>query len=380
MPWSSQNGGGWKSSGGGPWGQGPGNKGGGNDGDGPNQPDIEDLLKRSQDRLKKAMPGGQKGPPLLGGGLMTVIGLIGAAALLFLMFTVRVLPDEQGVVLRFGKIDRQLGPGIAWRLPYPIEEVYRPKVSNIQKTSIGYLGSEASRFGRNIPNADVSGESLMLTSDENIVDIDFVVQWYIKDASKYLFNIRNPQRTVKDVSESAMREIVGKNRFQTITSENRTPLETAVAKLVQKTLDDYQAGIEIRDVKMLKALPPKDVEEAFKDVNSAKQDQVRYKQQAREYANKVIPEARGDAQAIIERAKAYRDQTVKEAEGEASRFEKVFSEYEKAPEITRKRMFLETMERVISGAENTRRLSGRYRDSRCQNAQGIAAQGCGGGV
>ena len=250
-----------------------------------------------------------------------------------------------------GKIDRQLGQGLAFRWPYPIEEVYRPKVTSIRKTSVGFVGGDSSRFGRPIPAADVQGESLMLTADENIVDIDFVVQWDIKDASNYLFNIQHPERTVKDVSESAMREIIGKNNFQVITSENRVPLQDAVHKLVQKTLDEYNSGINVKNVQVLTALPPPKVKEAFEDVNSAKQDEERLRQQARAYANKVIPEASGEAQAILEAAKAYRDQTVKEAEGEADRFTKVFNEYKKAPEITRKRMFLETMERVLGNTD-----------------------------
>jgi modulator of FtsH protease HflK len=340
MPWSSQNGGsgGWK--GGGPWGQGP--SGGGQ------SPDLEELLKRSQDRLKQAMPGGG-----LSGGFLALIILVGAAVVAFYSFTVSVRPDEQGVVLRFGKYDRQLLPGLNFRWPYPIETVYLPQVTRVNRVEIGMRATPTSSMfgGGSEVVRDVPEESLMLTGDENIVDVDFVLFWRIKDAAAYLFNIQNPQSTVKDVAESAMREIVGQNDIQPILTKNRRETEDAVRNLMQRTLDSYGAGIEVTQVQLQKVDPPSQVIDAFRDVQAARADQERLQNEADAYANRVVPEARGEAQRILQAAQGYKEQTVAEANGRSDRFLKVYEEYAKAPEVTRKRMFLETMERVMGGTD-----------------------------
>ncbi len=349
MPWSSQNGGGgWKSSGGGPWGQGPGHGGGGKGGsDGPNPPDIEELLRRSQDRLKKAMPGGPKGSPLMGGGLPFALVIIAAVAFAaFYAFTVKINADEQGVVLRFGKFERQLPPGLHLRWPYPIEEVLKPKVTREKQLSVGIYRSTSSRFGQTT-GGDIPAESLMLTGDSNIVDIDFDIFWRIQSAEKYLFNVRNPELTVKAVGESAMREIVGKSKIQPLMTKDRVPTELAVKKLMQETLDKYDAGIVITRVKLTKVDPPAQVIDAFRDVQAAEADQKTTINQALVYANKILEEAQGQVDKILASARAYEKQTIAEATGEAARFEKIYAEYKKAPEITRQRMFLETMERVF---------------------------------
>ena len=198
---------------------------------------------------------------------------------------------------------------------------------------------------------DVPEESLMLTGDENIVDVDFVVFWRIKDAQKYLFNIQNPEITVKEVAESAMREVVGKSDIQPLLTGARQKTEQDVQKLMQDVLDHYGAGISVDQVQLQKVDPPTQVIDAFRDVQAARADKERLQNEAGSYANRVLPEARGDAERIMQGARAYREQTVAEATGQTARFLKVYDEYKKAPEVTRKRMYLETMERVLGGTD-----------------------------
>jgi membrane protease subunit HflK len=336
MPWNNQSGGGGGSksggNGGGPWGQGP--TGGGQ------PPDLEEMLKRGQDKVKQVMRGG--GIP---GPLLFLVAIVAGAIIAWQAFTFRVQPDEVGVVLQFGKFVRQEPPGLHFRWPYPVEEVRLPKVTRQNIIEIGM---------RSAPGAavrDERAESLMLTGDENIVDIDFVVFWRIKDAEKYLFNIQNPDITVKDVAESAMREVVGQSEIQPILTQDRQKTEQAVRKLMQQTLDTYGAGIRVDQVKLQKVDPPSEVIDAFRDVQAARADQERLQNEADAYANKIVPEARGDAQRILQAAEGYKQKVVNEAKGDTSRFLQVYDQYKNAPEVTRKRMFLETMERVLSGTD-----------------------------
>jgi membrane protease subunit HflK len=320
---------------GGPWRQRPSG--------GPhNQPNLEELLKRSQDKLKQVMPGGSGLPVSI--IFLLLVGL--SAIVAFYAFTFRVQPDELGVVLYLGKPTRQEPPGLHYRLPYPIEEVYLPKVTRQSIIEIGMRSDAAARNVRNVPE-----ESLILTGDENIVDIHFVVFWRIKDAQKYLFNIQSPEVTVKDVAESAMRDVVGQSNIQPILTGARQKTEQAVQKQMQEVLDHYGAGIIIDQVQLQKVDPPAQVIDAFRDVQAARADQVRLQNEAGSYASRVVPEARGDAERILQAAKAYREQTVAEATGQTARFLKIYEEYKKAPDVTRKRMYLETMERVLGGTE-----------------------------
>src|SRR5438132_1027646 len=251
MPWSNQGGGPWGSGGGGkgPWGSGP-------QPSGPTPPDLEELLRRSQDRLRTVLPGGNLG----GRG----IGLIALAAIAIWGFSgfFRVDPDERGVVLRFGKYDRDVNPGLNYHLPYPIESVLTPKVTRVNRIDIGMRTVEDLRRGTTI--RDVPEESLMLTGDENIVDVDFTVLWLVKPdgTGDYLFNIQQPEGTVKAVAESAMREIVGRSTLQPILT-TRQPVETAVQELMQTTLDKYGAGIQITQVQLQKVDPPAQVIDSF---------------------------------------------------------------------------------------------------------------------
>ena len=332
MPWSNQSGGGGNN---GPWGPRPGGSGG-------QQPDLEDILRKSQDRLRQAMPGG-------GGGWMfpALIALVIAGVVGWFGFLVTVKADQVGIVLRFGEYVRQLPPGLHFRLPYPIEEVELPQVTRLNRVEIGMRSAE----GSGLSVRDVPEESLMLTGDENIVDIDFVVVWKISDAPDYLFKIQNPQGSVKDVSESSMREIIGQSDIEPILTSSRAETEGKVQKLIQRILDGYQAGIEIVEVQLQKVDPPAQVIDAFRDVQAARADEERLQNEAQAYANRIVPEARGEAERILQSAQGYRDRVIAEAKGEAERFEKVLEEYAKAPEVTRKRIFIDTMQEVLSNTD-----------------------------
>jgi modulator of FtsH protease HflK len=344
MPWSNQGGGPWGSGGGsggggggrGPWGQGPQQSGGGS-----TPPDLEELLRRSQDKLRKVLPGGSLG------GRGFVLILIAAVAFWGLSGFFRVQPDELGVVMRFGKYTRDARPGLNYHLPYPVEAVLLPKVTRVNRIDIGMRLVEDLRRGSTV--RDVPEESLMLTGDENIVDVDFSVFWVIKPngASDYLFNIQMPEGTVKAVAESAMREIVGRSDIQPILTGARQNIETRVQELMQKILDDYGAGIQVTQVQLQKVDPPSQVIDAFRDVQAARADLERAQNEAQTYANRVVPEARGRAAQITQSAEAYREQTVAEARGQTARFLSVYEQYKKAPEVTRQRMYFETMERLL---------------------------------
>ncbi|MFZ1106097.1 MAG: FtsH protease activity modulator HflK [Hyphomicrobiaceae bacterium] len=339
MPWNNQSGGGGGGrrggGGGGPWGQGPSG--------GPHQqPDLEELLKRSQDRLKQVIPGG--GAP--SGLVIFIVLLLGVVAVAYYAFFFIVRVDEAGVVLRFGEFDRQVPPGLHFRLPYPIEEVRLPKVTTVNQIEIGFESGRGGRTGRDLPD-----ESLMLTGDENIVVVGFVVRWRIKDAKKYLFNIQKPDETVKEVAESAMREVVGQSEIKPLITEARNKTELEVQKLMQDVLNYYGAGIEIQQVQMQKSEPPPQVIDAFRDVQAAQADKEKYQNEASAYGKKIVAEAKGEADRIELAAKGYRQQAILEAEGQTARFLKVYEQYKKAPDVTRKRLYLETMERVLGGAD-----------------------------
>jgi membrane protease subunit HflK len=278
--------------------------------------------------------------------------LIGALAIWGLSGFFRVQSEELGVVLRFGKHVRTVQPGLNYHLPYPIETVLLPKALRVNTISIGMsLIDDPARRGRTA--RDVPEESLMLTGDENIVDVDFAVLWRIKPdgVGDYLFNIQNPEGTVKAVAESAMREVVGRSLIQPILTGARTTNEQGVQELMQKTLDNYGAGIQITQVQMQKVDPPAQVIDSFRDVQAARADSERLQNEAQTYANRVIPDARGRAAQILQVAEGYREQAVAEAIGQSSRFQKVYDEYKKAPDVTRQRIYLETMERILGGSE-----------------------------
>lgn len=335
MPWSNQGGGGdgggpWGSSGGGngsggPWGQGP--RGGRPPG---TPPDLEDIIRRGQDRLKSIIPGGGGANPVFIGIL--VIGLM---VLWGFKAVYTVQPDELGVELRFGKPKDEVSqPGLHFHW-WPVETV--EKVNTAEKLmNIGGSG----RTGGN-------SSGLMLSGDQNIVDVQFSVAYQVVDPAANLFNVSNPDDMVRQVAESAMREVVGKRPAQDVFRDDRTGIAAEVRSTVQNTLDEYGAGLTINAISIEDAAPPREVADAFDEVQRAEQDEDRFVEEANQYSNQKLGQARGEAAQVREDAAAYKDRVVQEAEGEAQRFISVYNEYAKAPDVTRKRIFLETMEKVL---------------------------------
>ena len=326
--------------GGSPWGAPPSGRNGSGRG-GQKPPNIDEVIKKIQDLISKLIPGGK-----VGGSKPIILGLVVLIAIWAFSGLYRVLPDEQGVVLRFGKFVSTTQPGLNYHIPYPIETVLTPKVTKVNRIDIGFRA--ASDTGRTAGVDDVSEESLMLTGDENIVNIDFSVFWVIKDAGKFLFKIQSPVETVKAAAETAMREVVAKSRLQPILTEGRSNVENETQDIIQGLLDEYESGIQITQVQTQKADPPDQVIDAFRDVQAARADMERSKNEAEAYQNDVIPRARGDAAKILQEAEAYKKQVVALAEGEASRFLAIYNEYKNAKQVTQERMYLETMERVLA--------------------------------
>lgn len=347
MPWNNQGGGGsggggggWKSGGqggggggggGGPWGQG----GGGNQ-----PPDLEDMLKRSQDRMKQVMDGGGLPAPV-----MLLAAAVATAVIGWYAFTFRVNADEFGVVLRFGEFQRQEPAGLHFRLPFPVDEVKVLKVTDQRIMDIGTRTTSGS--------SNRGDSTMMLTGDENIIDVRFAVFWRIKldQVQNYLFNIAAQENTVREVGESVMREVVGQTQLLSLLTEARTDVQKSVQKRMQEILDGYGAGIKIDQVQLKEVDPPQEVIESFREVQAAAQDRETKIKEAQKYAEQVVPVAKGDADRIKANAQGYRDQTIAEATGQASRFLKVYDEYKKSPDVTRQRLYLETMERVLGGSE-----------------------------
>jgi membrane protease subunit HflK len=349
MPWSNQSGGG---GGGGPWGQRGGSGGpGGPWGSGPQgggsgrPPDLEDIIRRSQDRIRGFMPGGQMG------GRGALIVLLAAIAIWLMTGWYTVRPNEVGINMIFGRYVSTAAEGLRYNFPYPIGSVEKPQVTTRRTVEIGVRAAEAARRTQRA-NAD---ESMMLSGDENIVDIDFSLQWQVDPAkvTDFVFNLQNPDGTVRVVAESAMREVIGRRNIQAILTTDRAAIEAEVKQLTQDTLNHYGAGVEIILVNLQKVDPPVQVIDAFRDVQAARQDQDRVRNEAETYASRIVPEARGEATKIIQAAEGYRESTTAYAKGAASRFSQVYDEYRKAPDVIRERIFLETMERVLGNTEKT---------------------------
>ena len=340
MPWTNQGGkGGGEGgggNGGGPWGGGSGPNPWGRP---PRGPNIEDLIRRGQDRLRGSLPGG------LGGGRTAL--LIVLALLVFWGLTgfYRVEPDQLGVVLRFGAVVRKTTPGLNWHWPYPIETALTPAVTRVNRVDIGYRPLQRSQ-GR---VQQVPEESLMLTGDENIVDINFFVLWHIKDATDYLFNLPDPDgsMTVKSAAESAMREVIGHTEIARALAPGRGQIEQETQKLLQEILDSYHSGIQVSELRLEKVDPPPQVIDAFRDVQSAKIDFTRLQNEADAYQNDVVPRAQGDAARLIQEAEAYKSRIVQQSQGNAQRFISVYNAYRAAPDVTARRLYIETMEDVL---------------------------------
>ncbi|MGB0755792.1 MAG: FtsH protease activity modulator HflK [Candidatus Puniceispirillaceae bacterium] len=346
MPWNNQgnnNGGPWGggnnggNNGGNPWGGGPQRPSGGR----PNPPDFDKVINDLKNKFGGKMSGGGSSRRFILLGLIILMGLWAATGFY------RVNPQQQGVVLRFGEWIRTTGPGLHYHLPFPIEQVLTPDVTRDNRLEIGFrdvAGSSATR-------RDIADESLMITGDENIVDIDFVVFWRISDAGEYLFNLADPDETIKVAAEAVMREIIGQTAIQTALTEGRQNVQFAVREKLQELLDDYRAGVRVREVQLLAVDPPSDVIDAFNDVQRARQDRDRLKNQAEAFRNDIVPRARGQAAQLIAEAEAYREEVMNRAKGDASRFDQVFSAYEANKDVTRERIYIETIEEVFGNIE-----------------------------
>jgi membrane protease subunit HflK len=323
MPWQDKGGGGGPWGGGqGPWGRGPG---------GQRPPDIEEFLRRGQDRFKRLLPGGWGG----GRTLLLIIVIVAFVAWVFSGFY-RVEPEEQGVAMIFGR----------W-VPAPIGSVETPKVTRVNRVEVGFRsGADPGQAGS---AHDVTPESLMLTGDENIIDIQFVVFWQIKNAGEYLFGIKDPDETVKNVAESAMREIVGQTAFELARTQGRATIQLRTLDLMQKILDSYGAGILVTQVEMQKVDPPEDTIAAFRDVQAARADKERAVNEAQAYYNEVTNKAEGEAQRIIKNGEGYKAEKIAIAKGDAARFISVYDQYLLSKDITMRRIYLETMEKVMQG-------------------------------
>jgi membrane protease subunit HflK len=334
-------------SGGGPWGGGPwgGPPRGGNGppprGRGPQPPNIEELLRRGQDQFRRMMPGGI-------GSSRGILYIVLAVIVLWLASGLyRVLPDEQGVVLRFGRYVYTTPPGLHLRWPSPIESVLTPKVTRVNRLEVGFRSGAEGAVGRGGGARQVPEEALMLTGDENIVDINFTVFWVINDATRYLFNIRNQEATVKAVAESAIREVVGRTPIAAALAEGRGKIENDTQKLLQDILDSYGGGISVTQVQLQKVDPPAPVIDAFRDVQRARADQERKRNEAEAYRNSILPVARGEAVRLVQESEAYKAQVVAEAQGEAERFLSVYNAYLSAQDVTTTRLYIETMQDIL---------------------------------
>ena len=331
MPWNNQGGGGWQGPGGdgGPWGGRRPSGGGGGGGGGGQPPDLEDLIRKMQDKGKRFMPGG------FGGIRGIVIILIVLVAVWLASGIYRVDTNQQGVELVFGKLSDVKGHGLEYNWPYPIGTTYTPTVTEIQQFTVGGTASQ----------------SLMLTGDENIIDVKFVVKWKISNAGEYLFNVERPEETTRMVAESAMRQVIGQTALSTALAEGRAAVEQETLALVQEMLDHLKAGILITQVELQNVDPPSAVIDAFRDVQAARADQERSINEAQAYQNQIVPVARGESQRMIQEAEAYKEQVINVAEGDAARFLSVYNEYVLAKEVTERRIYLETMEEVLRDME-----------------------------
>lgn len=317
-----------------PWGQRPG--------DGP--PDLDELLRKAKENFRDVLPG--NGNPIKIGLLV----LLGAIVLWLLSGFYFIQPNEHGVVMTFGEYTRtDEQPGLKYRMPWPVQAVTVVPVTVERRIQIGFR-DEVSQV-RTQGSSDNMDESLMLTGDENIVDIDFVVLWRIGSAKDYLFSIRDPETTIKLVAESAMREIIGQTKIQSALTEARGQIQDDTRKLMQKILDDYKSGVIINNVQLQKVDPPSDVVDAFNEVQRARQEKERLRNQAEAYRNDIIPRAHGEAEQLRQQAQAYRQEIVNRAQGDAGRFNDVYAAYRNSPKVTAERMYMETMENVLSNGK-----------------------------
>lgn len=341
-PWGNRPGGGGGGNNGGggprgPWGGPPG--GGGHRGGGDLSPDLDEMLRRAQSNLRQVMPGGA------GGGKILALGVAAGVALWLASGFYIIEPGTHGVIQRFGAHERtQVDEGLGYRFPYPVETLTKVNVSEVRRMEIGFV--EAGATKRDLPD-----ESLMLTADANIVNLHLVVQWNVKSAEDFVFNIRDQENTIKKVAESAIREVVGQTRMFPIITEARDEVARRAREIMMENLDDYQSGVNIMQVLIQQAEVHPDVQDAFQDVQSARQDAIDVQNRAMAYRQDILPRARGMAIQMSQEAEAYRQSTIARATGESTRFESVLSSYTQAREVTRNRMYIETIEDVLRNAQ-----------------------------
>ena len=304
-------------------------------------PDVDEMLRRAQQRVKGMLPGG-------GGGVKGAVLIIIAVLAIWLgSGFYRVQPEQEGVELLFGQFVKRTQPGLNYWFPSPIGTVYTPNVTKVNTVNIGFRGGpDTGRTKRDVPS-----ESLMLTGDQNVINIDSVVQWQIKNAEEYLFNIRDPEGTIKIAAESALREVIGQTQLEQALTGGRQEVEIKTHALLQKILDEYGAGGLITQFKMQEVDPPSEVIDAFNDVQRAKQDQERLVNEATKYSNDIVPRAKGEAEKVIAEATAYKERVIKEAQGEAERFLSVYNAYLTNKDVTKRRLYLERMQEILSTAD-----------------------------
>jgi membrane protease subunit HflK len=315
-------------------------------GNGQTPPELDEVIKDFKNKFSgifagKPRPDSEKStsPPIGGIKYIFIIGL-----LLWLMSGIYIIdPAEKGVVLRFGAFQEETGQGPHWHLPYPIESLSRINVEEIQDMQIGYRDAVRNRRGGN-----VSSESLMLTKGENMINAKFAVQYKINDAQDYLFNVAAPKMTLRQVLESAIRQVVGKNSMDYVLTEGRAAIADSIKEKSQELLNIYKVGLLITTVNMQDAQPPEPVQAAFSDAVKAREDKQRLINEAQTYANDILPKSRGKAARVLEESKAYKSKVVSKSEGEASRFGQILAEYTKAPKVTKERLYRETMESVLA--------------------------------
>ena len=334
-------GGGWKPGNPGPWGQGP-------SGGGPGRPDFEAWWRGILERFGSLTPGGGFGAP----GLLIL--LVVGVGLWLLSGFYTIGPNQVGLNLVFGRYTGKTEPGLNYNWPYPLGHVDKLNVTDRNAVNVGFVPQlDASRMNT-VTQAVVPEESLMLTGDENIADVKFVVFWQIDPSrpEEFQFNVADPRDTVKAVAESAMREVIGQSQIQDILTAGRKVIEPKVQKLMQDILNEYKTGVLVLQVQLQSVDPPSEVIASFRDVTAAQQDQSRLRNEAQGYANKAVPEARGKAASIVQAAEGYKLQTVAEAKGQASRFDQIYTQYKNAPAVTRERIYIETMQNVFSKTDN----------------------------
>jgi membrane protease subunit HflK len=322
------------------------------------QPNFEDLFRRGHNSFNDAYKK-LKSNDNSGGGNSGKLAAIIVAIISFVWLSTGfyvVDEGEQALVIRFGKYQRTASTGLNYHLPEPIEQIIKEKVETLRKEEIGFRSNFSGRDGvsdGSAPSQNVMQESLMLTGDENIVDINFIVQWKIASLKDYVFNIYNSRETVRSVAESAMREIVGNTTIDNAIAEGRSNIEHEAKILSQKILDTYNSGVQITTLKLLRSDPPAEVIDAFRDVQTARTDKEREINRALAFHNEVIPKARGDAAQITSESEGYKKEVVERAKGDAGRFELIFNQYRMAKDITKKRLYLEAMEQILQGMDKT---------------------------